>query len=95
MTLADLPGPILVGEKVGDFLQTLKQSVWESEMLTPFYVGIIASLGIGFLSLDGSRRVEFKMNVSSDATWINAARSGFSSPAAARPMPIVSTINVP
>src|SRR5258708_29195217 len=46
-------------------------------------------------SLDGSRRVEFRINVSSEATWTKAAINGFSIPAAAKPMPIVSTIRVP
>jgi len=47
------------------------------------------------LLLDGRRRVELRINVSSEATWINAAMSGLSMPAAAKPMPMVSTIKVP
>jgi hypothetical protein len=49
----------------------------------------------GCFSLGASMRVEFKMNVSSDATWINAASNGLSIPAAAKPMPMESTISVP
>lgn len=55
---------------------------------------ICASPGLT-LSLDGSRRVEFRINVNSDATWMNAASRGLRKPAAAKPIPIASTMSVP
>ncbi len=43
----------------------------------------------------GRSRVEFRMNTSSDATWMNAARSGFRNPNAASRIPSPSTVSVP
>jgi hypothetical protein len=43
----------------------------------------------------GRRRAEFRMNVISDVTWINAASSGPSRPTAASAMPTASTTSVP
>lgn len=43
----------------------------------------------------GNKRAELRMNVSSDATWMNAAINGFNGPAAASTTPIPSTAKVP
>jgi hypothetical protein len=41
------------------------------------------------------RRVKFRMNVSSEETWMNAASRGLIIPTAARTVPSASTITVP
>ena len=43
----------------------------------------------------GKSRAEFKMKVSSEATWIKAANSGLNMPNAASPTPMLSTAKVP
>jgi hypothetical protein len=48
-----------------------------------------------FLDAPDNNLAEFIMNASSDATWMNAASSGFRNPKAASPTPAASTARVP
>ncbi len=43
----------------------------------------------------GNSLAEFRIKASSEETWMKAANNGFSSPTAARPMPMLSTASVP
>lgn len=43
----------------------------------------------------GSKRVEFRIKMSSEVTWMKAARSGLIMPAAASAIPTASTVSVP
>jgi hypothetical protein len=45
--------------------------------------------------IGGSSRAEFRMKVISEETWMNAVRSGFRNPKAAKPTPMLSTMIVP